>query len=75
MVMDRLALILPYNSMVSYNTCTLKVSSFPSNLRSFGTRHEYPQVPSQPKGITPSATFSPLRRVMITFGSSDQSRE
>lgn len=44
----------------------VKASALPFSLRFFGTRHEYPQVPSQPKGITPSATFSPLARVMIT---------
>ena len=29
----------------------VNVSLLPASFRSFGTRHEYPQVPSQPKGI------------------------
>ena len=35
----------------------VNVSLLPASFISFGTRHEYPQVPSQPKGITPSETF------------------
>jgi hypothetical protein len=47
----------------------VNVSVLPANFRSFGTRHEYPQVPPQPKGITPSAMFLPAAFVMVTVGS------
>jgi len=47
----------------------VNVSSSPLSLRSLGTRHEYPQVLSQPKGIEPSAMVLPLARLMATFGS------
>ena len=62
---------LPYNSRVSYFTVTVNVSVSPANFKSFGTRHEYPQVPSQPKGIGPSETFLPDESVIVTEGSRD----
>jgi hypothetical protein len=65
---------LPYNSNVSYFTVIVKVSVLPANFRSFGTRHEYPQVPSQPKGIGPSETVLPDESEIVTTGSSDSSR-
>jgi hypothetical protein len=61
----------PYKSNVSYFTATLNVSVPPDSFKSFGTRHEYPQVPSQPKGMTPSAIFLPDEFVTVTTGSSD----
>jgi hypothetical protein len=64
---------LPYNSLVSYLTVAVKVSVLPVNFRSFGTRHEYPQVPSQPKGIGPSAIVLPAESAMVTVGSRDRS--
>ena len=65
---------LPYNSNVSYFTVTRNVSVLPASFRSFGTRHEYPQVPSQPKGIGPSATFLPAALLIVTIGSRESSR-
>ncbi len=65
---------LPYSSSVSYFTVTVNVSLLPASFRSFGTRHEYPQVPSQPKGIGPSATFLPAESVIVTIGSSERRR-
>ena len=62
---------LPKRSLVSKVTVAVKVSSLPESFRSVGTRHEYPQVPPQPKGIVPSATFFPAESVMTTFGSSE----
>jgi hypothetical protein len=67
------ASILPYNSFVSYLTVAVKVSVLPAGFRSFGTRHEYPQVPSQPKGIGPSATVLPVESVMVTRVSRERS--
>jgi hypothetical protein len=61
----------PYNSSVSYFTVTVNVSAPPDSFKSFGTRHEYPQVPSQPNGMTPSATFLPDEFVTVTTGSND----
>ena len=62
---------LPKRSLVSKETVAVKVSSLPESFRSFGTRHEYPQVPPQPKGIVPSTTFFPEELVMTTVGSSE----
>lgn len=50
-------------------TLMMNVSSLPLIFKSFGTSHEYPQEPSHPKGIAPSATASPSDLVMTTFGS------
>jgi hypothetical protein len=69
MVTVREASTLPYNSCVSYFTVIVNVSVLPVNFKSFGTRHEYPQVPSQPNGMVPSATFLPAESVMVTVGS------
>ena len=52
----------------------VNVSLLPASFKSFGTRHEYPQVPSQPKGIAPSATFLPAESVIVTIGSSESGR-
>jgi hypothetical protein len=60
---------LPYRSSVSKVTVAWKVSLSPESFRSCGTRHEYPQVPPQPKGILPPATFLPVESVMLTVGS------
>ena len=68
------AVTLSYSFCVSYVTVTVNSSSSPLIFRSFGTRHVYPQVPAQPKGMTPSATISPSARVITTFGSSDVER-
>ena len=65
---------LPYNSSVSYFTVTVNVSDLPDSFKSFGTRHEYPQVPSQPKGIVPSATFLPDESATVTTGSRESGR-
>ena len=65
---------LPYSSSVSYFTVMVNVSLLPASFRSFGTRHEYPQVPSQPKGIVPSATVLPAESVIVTTGSSERRR-
>ena len=59
---------------VSYFTRIVNVSLLPASFRSFGTRHEYPQVPSQPKGILPSETFLPEESVIVTIGSSESGR-
>jgi len=61
----------PYSSRVSHDTSMVNVSSSAFSFRSSGTRHEYPQVPPQPKGIGPSATHSPDEFVILTVGSSD----
>ena len=66
----QIALHLPKRCFVSKVTVAVKVSLSPASLRSLGTRHEYPQVPPQPKGIVPSATFFPEESVMTTIGSS-----
>jgi hypothetical protein len=56
---------------VSKVTVAVKVSLPLGNFRSLGTRHEYPQVPPQPKGIVPSATLFPEESVMTTVGTSE----
>jgi hypothetical protein len=68
------AVTIPYNSSVSYRTVTVNVSDLPASLNSFGTRHEYPQAPSQPKGIGPSATFLPDESATVTMGSKASGR-
>ena len=70
-VIVRDASSLPYKSAVSYFTRIVNNSLLPASFRSFGTRHEYPQVPSQPKGMIPSATFLPDESVMVTTGSKE----
>jgi len=64
----------PYRSSVSKVTVMVKRSRPPLRSRSLGTRHEYPQVPPQPKGMVPSATRLPAAFVMTTVGSSEYSR-
>lgn len=59
---------LPYSSLVSKVTVAVKVSLGPLSLISAGTRHAYPQVSSQPKGMLPSANFRPSALVMSTEG-------
>ena len=68
------AVTIPYNSNVSYRTVTVNVSDLPASLKSFGTRHEYPQVPSHPKGILPLATSLPEELVIVTTGWSSSGR-
>ena len=65
----QLASSLPKRFFVPKVTVAVKVSLSPESFRSLGTRHEYPQVPPQPKGIVPSATFFPEASVMTTVGS------
>jgi hypothetical protein len=65
----QIASSLPKRFFVSKVTVAANVSSSPESFRSLGTRHEYPQVPPQPKGIVPSATFFPEESVMTTVGS------
>ena len=67
-LISQVASNLPKRSFVSKVMVAVKVSSSPESFRSFGTRHEYPQVPPQPKGILPSATFFPEESVMTTVG-------
>ena len=73
-VIVRDASSLPYKSAVSYFTRIVNNSLLPASFRSFGTRHEYPQVPSQPKGILPSETVLPEASVIVTVGSSESGR-
>ena len=73
-VIVRDASSLPYRSAVSYFTRIVSNSLVPAGIRSFGTRHEYPQVPSQPKGILPSETVLPEESLIVTIGSSDNGR-
>jgi hypothetical protein len=61
-------LTLPYSSLVSKVTAIVKLSFEPWSSMFSGTCHTYPQVPSQPKGMTPSATLWPSARVMSTVG-------
>ena len=62
---------MPYNSSVSYVTVMVNVSLAPETFRFSGTRHEYPQVPSHPKGIFPEDTSLPEESVIVTIGSSE----
>jgi hypothetical protein len=61
---------LPNRSSVSYVTVIVNVSCFPANLRSLGTRHEYPQVLPHPYFIAPEATTVPLLSRTATSGCS-----
>ena len=70
-LISQIALNLPKRFFVSKVTVAVKVSSSPDSFRSLGTRHKYPHVPAQPKGIIPSATFFPEESVMTTVGSSE----
>jgi len=64
----RSPLTFPKSSSVSCVVTILKISSFPSIFKFFGTVHEYPQVPPQPYLIAPVTMRFPEELKISTSG-------